>query len=58
MPEQIAAVREALTEMGGATPEQFARRFVRGQSRTVKPLMGCLAALGRAERGEDGRFAA
>ncbi|MDA9265249.1 class I SAM-dependent DNA methyltransferase [bacterium] len=58
MPEQIAAVREALSEMGEATPEQIARRFVRGRAVTVEPLMESLAALGQAERGEDGRFVA
>jgi hypothetical protein len=58
LPEQIAAVREALGEMGEATPEQIARRFVRGQARTVEPLMESLAALGQAELGENGRYAA
>ena len=58
LPDQIAAVREALSEMGEATPEQIARRFVRGRGVTVEPLMESLAALGQAERGEDGRFAA
>jgi len=58
MPEQIAAVREALNEMGEATPEQIARRFVRGRAVTVEPLTESLAALGQAERGEGGRFAA
>ncbi len=58
LPEQIAAVREALGEMGEATPEQIARRFVRARANTVEPLMESLAALGQAERGEDGRFAA
>jgi hypothetical protein len=58
LPEQIAAVREALSEMGEATPEQIARRFVRGRAVTVEPLMDSLAALGQAERGEDGRYAA
>ena len=58
MPEQIAAVREALTEMGEATPEQIARRFIRARAGTVEPLMESLAALGQAEKGEDGRFAA
>jgi hypothetical protein len=58
LPEQIAAVREALTEMGEATPEQIARRFVRGQARTVAPLMESLAALGQAELGTNGRYAA
>jgi hypothetical protein len=38
-------------------PEQIARRFVRGRVVTVEPLMKSLAALGQAERGEDGRFA-
>ena len=58
MPDQIAAVREALSVMGEATPEQIARRFVRGRAVTVEPLMESLAALGQAEKGEDGRFAA
>ncbi|MCF2905525.1 class I SAM-dependent DNA methyltransferase [Octadecabacter sp. CECT 8868] len=58
LPEQIAAVREALSEMGEATPEQIARRFVRGRAVTVEPLMESLAALGQAEKGADGRYAA
>ena len=58
MPDQIAAVREALSDMGEATPEQIARRFVRGRAVTVEPLMESLAALGQAERAEDGQFAA
>ncbi len=58
LPEQIAAVRETLTEMGEATPEQIARRFVRARAGTVEPSMDSLAALGQAERGEDGRYAA
>ena len=58
LPEQIAAVREALTEMGEATPAQIARHFVRGRVGTVEPLMQSLAALGQAELGEDGRCAA
>ncbi|MEH6648087.1 hypothetical protein [Sulfitobacter sp.] len=49
MPEQFAAIREALDGMGTATPEQIARRFVRGQARNVKPLMESLAELGHAE---------
>jgi len=58
MPEQFAAIREALAEMGEATPEQIARRFVRGRAVTVEPLLQSLAALGQAEMGEDGRYAA
>jgi len=58
LPDQIAAVREALTEMGEATPEQIARRFVRARVATVEPLMDSLAALGQAERNDDGMYAA
>ena len=58
VPEQIAAVREALTEMGEATPEQIARRFVRARVGTITPLLESLAALGQADKGEDGKFAA
>jgi len=48
----------APSELGEATPEQIARRFVRGRAVTVEPLMESLAALGQAERAEDGQFAA
>ena len=58
LPEQIAAVREALNEMGEATPDQVARRFVRARAGTVAPLLESLAALGQADKGEDGRYTA
>ena len=58
MPEQIAAVREALSELGEASPEQIARRFQRGRASTVQPLLASLAALGQAQQSEEGRFAA
>ena len=58
LPEQIAAVREALNDMGEATPDQLARRFIRARATTVAPLLESLAALGQADKGEDGRFAA
>lgn len=58
LPEQIAAVREALSEMGEATPEQIARRFLSGRAVTVEPLIDSLVALGQAEKGKDGRYAA
>ena len=58
LPEQIAAVREALAEMGEANPEQIVCRFVRARTGTVAPLMENLAALGQADRAEDGKFAA
>ena len=58
LPDQIAAVREALFEMGEATPEQIARRFVRARVTSVQPLLESLAALGQAEKVKDGRYAA
>ena len=58
LPDQIAAVRTALTEMGEATPDQIARRFLRARTASVQPLLDSLAALGQAELIEDGRYAA
>ena len=58
LPEQIAAVRAALTDLGEATPEQVARRFSRGRATTVQPLLESLTALGQARIVEGGRFAA
>jgi hypothetical protein len=57
LPEQIAAVRGALTDLGTATPEQVARQFQRGQARSVQPLLESLTALGQARLIEGGRFA-
>ncbi len=57
MPDQIAAVRAALQDMGEATPDQIARRFHRVQSRSVQPLLEILTALGQAHHTEAGRFA-
>ncbi|MEO9825886.1 MAG: hypothetical protein ABJF50_15835 [Paracoccaceae bacterium] len=51
LPDQIAAVRQALENMGKATLEEVARRFVRARTATIAPLLESLAALG-----EDGRF--
>ncbi|MCY0148672.1 class I SAM-dependent DNA methyltransferase [Hoeflea sp. G2-23] len=58
LPEQIAAVREVLEEMGEATPQQIARRFQRARTASVEPLLASLAALGQAQLIEDGRYAA
>ncbi|MCF6432941.1 DNA methyltransferase [Leisingera sp. MMG026] len=58
LPEQIAAVREALVEMGEASPEQIARRFARARTTAVQPLLESLAALGQADKTEDGKYAA
>ena len=56
LPAQIAAVREALAEMGEATPEQIARRFKRGRAATMQSLLESLAALGQARETEGHRF--
>ncbi len=58
LPDQIAAVREALSELGEATPEQIARCFMRARTTAVEPLLDSLAALGQAEKSESGRYTA
>ena len=58
LPEQIAAVRAVLSDMGEATPEQVARQFKRGRAASVKPLLESLSALGQARLIEGGHFAA
>ncbi|SOC04757.1 class I SAM-dependent DNA methyltransferase [Rhodobacter maris] len=58
LPEQIAAVRAALTDLGTATPEQVARHFHRGRAASVQPLLESLTALGQARLVEGGQFAA
>jgi hypothetical protein len=57
MPEQIAAVRAALTDLGTATPEQVARQFSRARASSVQPLLESLSAIGLARIVEGGRFA-
>lgn len=57
LPEQIAAVRSVLSDIGEATPEQVARQFKRGRAASVKPLLESLSALGQARLIEGGRFA-
>jgi hypothetical protein len=58
LPEQMAAVRHALSDLGTATPEQVARQFARARASTMQPLLESLAALGQARPVEGGRFAA
>ncbi|MFA9231968.1 MAG: type IIL restriction-modification enzyme MmeI, partial [Microgenomates group bacterium] len=58
LPDQIAAVRDALAALGEATPDQIARQFVRARATSVLPLLESLAAVGRARVIDDGRFAA
>ena len=57
LPEQIAAVRTALTDLGTATPEQVARQFQRGRASSVQPLLESLTALGQARILDGGIFA-
>jgi hypothetical protein len=56
LPAQIAAVREALEDLGEADAETVARTFLRGRAQTVAPLLETLAGLGMAEVTEEGRY--
>ena len=58
LPEQMAAVRAALTDAGEAAPADIARRFRRARADSVRPLLETLAALGHARPTEGGRYAA
>ncbi|MGF6862557.1 hypothetical protein ABIE69_003146 [Rhodobacteraceae bacterium MBR-64] len=58
LPDQIAAVRATLQDMGEATPAEIARHFVRARTTSVQPLLESLTALGQARMIEGGRFAA
>jgi hypothetical protein len=58
LPEQIAAVRAVLHDLGQATPEEIARRFERGRAGTIRPLLESLTALGHARLDDAGRFVA
>jgi DNA-binding IclR family transcriptional regulator len=59
LPEQVRAVREALSEQPGpATPEQVARTFQRAQTARVRELLETLESLGQVRRTETGLFAA
>ena len=58
LPEQIAAVRATLQQMGAATPVEIARHFARARSTSVQPLLESLTALGQARMIDGGRFAA
>lgn len=56
LPDQIAAVREALEEAGEASPEQIARTFKRARTKSVQPLLESLTALGQAVKTDNGTF--
>ena len=57
LPDQIAAVREALEDLGEADAETVARTFLRGRAKSVEPLLETLAGLGMAEMTDEGRYA-
>ncbi|MRG74077.1 class I SAM-dependent DNA methyltransferase [Alphaproteobacteria bacterium HT1-32] len=56
LPDQIAAVRETLQDLGEATPDQIARRFIRARTTSIQPLLESLAALGQAKQVGEGRY--
>ncbi len=58
LPEQMAAVREALVAVGQADIEVIRSQFKGARTRTVKERLDTLAALGQAEVMGDGRYAA
>lgn len=55
-PDQVSAVRDALSDLGEASPEQVARAFKRGRASTVQPLLESLAALGLATKTDAGVY--
>lgn len=58
MPEQFAAVQDALAELGEASATQIAARFKGAGEKRVRPLLDSLVALGQAEQIDETRFAA
>ena len=58
LPDQFAAIRAALQDLGEATPDQIARRFLKARQGTVLPVLEILTLLGHARIVEGGRFAA
>lgn len=57
LPDQFAAIRAALSELGDATPDQIARHYKRARAATVQSLLESLAALGYARPVGEGRYA-
>ncbi|WP_139226787.1 hypothetical protein [Poseidonocella pacifica] len=56
LPDQIAAVRDALEDLGEADAEIVARTFLRGRATTVAPTLKTVAGLAMAEMTEEGRY--
>jgi hypothetical protein len=57
LPDQIAAVREALNGLGEASPTEIARQFKGAGEKRVLPLLESLVALGQADITETGKYA-
>lgn len=57
LPDQIAAVREALDELGEASPAEIARQFKGAGEKRVLPLLESLVAIGQADLTEGGKYA-
>ncbi|SDJ55485.1 Type II restriction/modification system, DNA methylase subunit YeeA [Salipiger marinus] len=56
LPDQIAAVRGVLEDLGEADAETVARTFMRGRATSVERLLETLAGLGMAEITSEGRY--
>jgi hypothetical protein len=56
LPEQIAAVRAALSDLGEASPDQVAGQFSRVRAKSVQPLLDALCALQQARSVDGGRY--
>jgi len=58
LPEQMAAVRQALLDAGQANVEDIRSQFKGARTITITERLDTLAALGQAELLKDGRYAA
>ncbi len=58
LPDQIAAVRATLQDIGQASPAEIVRHFARARTASVQPQLESLTALAQAGIIEGGRFAA
>ena len=56
LPEQIAAVRAALSDLGEASSDQVAGQFSRVRAKSVQPLLDALCALQQARPVGGGRY--
>ncbi|MCF6443696.1 DNA methyltransferase [Nereida sp. MMG025] len=56
MMDQVAAIRDALSDLDTATPAQVARSFKRGRAATVEHLLTSMVDLGLAAPAGDGAY--